>query len=60
MLLISARDNENDRLNRNENKQTNKQRQKTRGKRGYSERLRAKWFCCVFKLVFLQLIYLNF
>ena len=38
-------------------KQTNKQRQK-RIKRdtSYSEMLKAKWFCCAFKLGFLQLI----
>ena len=35
----------------------NKQRQKrVRGNRSYSERVRAKWFCCAFKLGFLQLI----
>ena len=33
-----------------------KQRQKTRGERSYNERVRAKWFCCAFKLGFLQLI----
>ena len=38
-------------------KPTNKQRQKiARGNRSYSERVRAKWFCRVFKLDFLQLI----
>ena len=39
-------------------KQKNKQRQKTtRGEdRSYSERVRAKWFCCAFKLGFIQLI----
>ena len=46
--------------NKNKNKktqQTNKQRQKiARGNRSYSERVRAKWFCRVFKLDFLQLI----
>ena len=26
------------------------------GNRSYSERVRAKWFCCAFKLGFLQLI----
>ena len=31
----------------------NKQRQKiARGDRNYSERVRAKWFCCAFKLGF--------
>ena len=40
------------------NKQTNKQRLKrARGNRSYSERVRAKWFCCTFKLGFLQLIW---
>ena len=29
---------------------------RTRGDRSYSERVRAKWFCCAFKLGFLQLI----
>ena len=37
------------------------QQQKTRterskGNRSYIERVRAKWFCCAFKLGFLQLI----
>ena len=36
-------------------KQTKAERSK--GNRGYSERVRAKWFCCEFKLSFLQLIY---
>ena len=35
-------------------KQTKTERSK--GNRSYSERVRAKWFCCAFKLVFLQLI----
>ena len=30
--------------------------EKNKGDRSYSERVRAKWFCCVFKLGFLQLI----
>ena len=35
----------------------NKQMQKgTRGDRRYSERVRAKWFCCAYKLDFFQLI----
>ena len=28
----------------------------SKGNRSYSERVRAKWFCCAFKLGFLQLI----
>ena len=31
--------------------------ERSKGKRSYSERVRAKWFCCAFKLNFLQLIY---
>ena len=30
--------------------------EKSKGNRGYSERVRVKWFCCAFKLGFLQLI----
>ena len=30
--------------------------EKSKGKRNYSERVRAKWFSCAFKLGFLQLI----
>ena len=38
--------------------QKNPQRQKrTRGHRNYTERVGAKWFCCAFKLGFLQLIW---
>ena len=36
-------------------KQTKAERSK--GNRSYSERMRAKLFCCAFKLGFLQLIY---
>ena len=35
-------------------KQTKTERSK--GNRSYSERVRAKWFCCAFKLGFLHLI----
>ena len=37
-------------------KNTNKDR-KEQGNKSYSKRMRAKWFCCAFKLSFLQLIY---
>ena len=37
-------------------KQTKAER--SNGNRSYSERVRAKWFCCAFKLGFLQLIYM--
>ena len=30
--------------------------EKSKGNRSYIERVRAKWFCCAFKLGFLQLI----
>ena len=30
--------------------------EKSKGNGSYSERVRAKWFCCAFKLGFLQLI----
>ena len=63
MPIVSARDNENNRWNRNVQKtkqsktKKNKQRQKrTRGERNYNERVRAKWFCCALKLGFFQLI----
>ena len=36
-------------------KQTKTERSK--GNLSYSERVRTKWFCCTFKLGFLQLIY---
>ena len=41
-------------MRKSKEKQTNTNRSK--GKRSYSERVRAKWFCCAFKLGFLQLI----
>ena len=30
--------------------------EKSKGNRSYIERVRAKWFCCAFKLDFLELI----
>ena len=61
MLLISVRDSENNRWKRDAKKkiEKNKQRQKrTKGGGGwsYSGKVRAKWFCCAFKLGFLQLL----
>ena len=32
------------------------QTEKNKGDKSYSERMRAKWFCCAFKLGFLELI----
>ena len=59
--IISARVNENNRWKRNAKKTTKqnkiknmqtKKKQKHRSRmrnRSYSERVRAKWFCCLFK-----------
>ena len=33
-----------------------KKTERSKGNGSYSERVRAKWFCCAFKLDFLQLI----
>ena len=41
-------------MQKTKEKQTKTQRSK--GNRSYSERVRATWFCCAFKLCFLQLI----
>ena len=48
MPIISVRNNEI--INAREMQKKNK------GDGSYSERVRAKWFCCAFKLNFLQLI----
>ena len=60
MPITSVRDNENNRWKRNEKKKTNKQTNKDKKEQGgdisSSERVRAKWFCCAFKLGLLQLI----
>ena len=48
---------------RNAKKQQNKTKEnqtktdRSKGNRSYSERAGVKWFCCAFKLGFLQLIY---
>ena len=43
--------------NKKKQKKKKKQRQKrTREDKSYSERVRAKWFCCPFKLDFLRLM----
>ena len=54
MLIISVRDNENNRLKTKGKK--SKDRKEQRGWAGYRESVRAKWFCYVFKLDFVQLI----
>ena len=56
MPIISARDNKNNRWKRNVEKVTTRKTKKNKGDKSYNERVRAKWFCRVFKLGFLQLI----
>ena len=46
-------------IDEREMQKSNKRKKKTersKGNRSYSERARAKWFCCAFKLGFLKLI----
>ena len=47
-------------IDEREKQRTTKEKQRkterSKGNRSYSERVRAKWFCCAFKLGFLQLI----
>ena len=38
-------------------KQKNKDRKNQRGSASYNENVRTKWYCCKFKLCFVQLIY---
>ena len=53
MLLISVRENENNRWKR---RGKNKDWKEQWGDASYSESVRAEWFCCAFKLDFLQFI----
>ena len=53
MPIISVRDNKNNRWKR---EAKDKDREEWRGDASYSESVRAEWFCCAFKLGFLQLI----
>ena len=56
MPIISARGNENNRWKRNaKNPQKQTKTEKNNGDKSYSERVRAKWLCCAFKVGFLQL-----
>ena len=54
MPISSVRDNENSRWKKNAEKKP--KTEKSKGEKNYSERVRAKWFSCAFKLGFLQLI----
>ena len=53
MLIISVRYNEVNRWKRNPKKTKT---EKNKEGENWSKRVRAKWFCCAFKLGFLQLI----
>ena len=53
MHIINVRHNSNNRWKR---KAKNRDRKKPRSVASYSESVRAKWFCCAFKLSFVQLI----
>ena len=48
------------RIDEREKQKTTKEKQtkaeRSKGNRSYSETVKAKWFCCTFKLGFLQLI----
>ena len=55
MPIISVKDNENNRWNRNANKKQTKTG-KIEGGKSYSERVRDKWFCCAFTSGFLEFI----
>ena len=37
-------------------KEKQKKSERSKGNRSYAEKVRAKWFCCAFKLGFLELI----
>ena len=45
-----------DKRKRQKKQNNNKDRKKQRSGANYSESVRAKWFCCAFKLGFVQLI----
>ena len=53
---MSDKNNENKRWKRKAKKKKNKDRKEKEDREAFSERVRAKWFCCAFKLGFLQLI----
>ena len=62
MPIVSVRNNENNEWKRNagkktQNKTKKKTKKRTRGAKARGgKRVRAKWFCCAFKVGFLQLI----
>ena len=56
MLIINVRDNENNRNHKRE-LQENQGRKEQRGDESYSEWVKAKWFCCLFKVGFFELTY---
>ena len=48
MRIISVIDNENNRWKRNEKKPIQTKTKKNKEDGSYSEKVRAKWFCCAF------------
>ena len=57
MPIINVRDNKNNRWKGKAKKEKRQKDRKTqRSGASYSESVRAKWFCCAFKLGFVQLI----
>ena len=57
MKIVDERETQKATKQQQQQQKEKKERQKrARGNRSYSERVRAKWFCCTFKLGFFQLI----
>ena len=54
MLIVNVRDNENKWWKRKGKTTKTKKKQTCEG--SYSDSVRAKWFCCTFKLGFVQLM----
>ena len=55
MKIIDERETQKNKKKKERKKET--KTEKNKGDKSYSERVRAKLFCCVFNLGFLQLIY---
>ena len=56
MSITTVRDNEIIRWERNVKKRQKTKTEKNKGDQSYSERVKAKWFCCAFKLGLVQVI----
>ena len=55
--IETQKQNKRAKKNNSNNKKIKQRQKRTRRGKSYSERVRAKLFCCGFKLGFLQLIY---